>query len=472
VTKLLKTDLYRYQRKATRTATKWMLANGGFALWMEQGTGKTLCALKIAGVLWRRGLVRLVLIVGPLNVIGSWERQLRTHAAFPYVFNGPEGVVEGAPTNLEYSDTGITFLAVNYEIFRLYWKAFRKLPIDFMIVDEGHRIKDRNSKQSKACWRVGSFQALVDYRLELTGTPIGKDEIDLWAQLRFVSEKALLGHRWRSFKRKYLRVIKFGPFNSKVVLRRGAKQEIERLAAPWVYRMKARDYLDLPPVTDEVIPFSLTGESKKAYEKLETEFVYKFGDLRSTTPLAITKMLRLRQVTGGFVGLDDKSTLQLNQDKLAMFADWMHDYPRWEKLVVFAYFTEEIDMIAALMRKMKRSYVIRDGRTPRKNLNDWMKFQDNKNPTTYIAQIAAGGIGTDLFASRVGVFYSNTLSWIDYDQARKRLDRNGQRRNVLMMHFIAKNTIDEDTYSSLDGKANTADRVLTAIQNRRRDRDG
>lgn len=132
--------------------------------------------------------------------------------------------------------------------------------------------------------------------------------------------------------------------------------------------------------------------------------------------------------------------------------------------MVFANFTAEIDMLATVMRKMKRSYAIRDGRTRPEDLDAWMDFQDKPHPSTYIAQIGSGGIGTDLFAARVGVFYSNTLNFIDYDQARHRIDRNGQRRKVLLLHMIAENTIDEGRYLSLGTKHRTAEAVLTYLK--------
>lgn len=459
--RLLKTRPYGFQRRIARDALKL----DACGLWMEPGTGKTLVSLKIVGVRWRRNSVRRVLIVGPLNVIGNWFRQLRQHANFRYVAIGPENAKDPVPENFRVSDDRIVFLIVNYDVFRRHWKSLRKIGWDMMIVDEGHRIMHRNSKQSKAVWRVGRE---VKYRLELTGTPIGKDEIDLWAQARFIDEN-IFGPNWTPFKKRHLR--KTGYMGHKLKIKRGHERIITNKVASHVFRMKARDWLDLPPVVDKAITFSLTGEARKAYDKIETQFMYEFGKLKSTTPLAITRMIRLRQVTGGFLGLDDKSTLKLNQDKLEMFADWMIDFPKYEKLVVFAYFTHEIDMIAALMEKMGRSYFVRDGRTPKRRLNDWMKFQDKREPTTGILQIGAGGEGTDLFASRVGVFYSNTLRYIDYDQARRRLDRHGQTRNVLFVHFVAENTIDEDGYLNLDGKANVANRVLAAIQ-KRRQRDG
>lgn len=455
--KLLKTKLYAKQR----TGAKLALEREAFALFMQQRTGKTITALKVVAVRWRRHAIRLVLVVGPKNVLGGWERQINQHLAVPSrVFVGKDGVrdLKAVKESAETFD-GITFLVINYELLWRVWQRLRKLGIHHMILDEGHRIRNRNSRQSKAAWRLGRE---VGFRLLLTGTPIGKDERDLWAQYRFL-EESLFGTKWASFDKRYLR--KAGYMGHDRKFRRGMKEKMLKKAGALSYRVEAREMYDLPKEQDMAIYFDLTGKAAKAYEELERDFLFEFDDFKSTTPLAITNMIRLQQLTGGFLGLDDGSLLQLEQDKLLMFADWLEDFPRDQKLVVCAMWTHEIDMICQVMKKMGRSYVVRDGRTKPKDMNAWMDFQDKPHPTTYIMQIASGGVGTDLYAAEVLVFYSNTFNYIDYDQARKRLYLAPR---MTFIHMIARNTIDEDRYSALNEKHQTASRTMQALRQRRR----
>lgn len=460
--KLMKTEPMDHQRKGSKLA----LANESFALWMEQGTGKTWTALKVIAVRWRRHSVRLVLVVGPKNVLGGWKRQIQEHLNVPAdVFVGKKGMMQVC-TELRSFDR-LTFLIINYEQMWRNVKLLNGMSWDFMVTDEAHRMKNRTSRQSKQAARVSGR---VKYRLSLTGTPIGKDERDLYGQFRYL-DPDLFG-TWKSFEKRYVRKVKIykndGGHWFKLRMKPGAREKITKKVAPFVYRITADEALDLPGVTHQAIYFPLTGKSLKAYESLEDDFVADFGDFKVTTPQTITQMLRLQQLTGGYLGLDDKETLlKLEQDKLAHFEDWLEDWPQGEKLVVFCKFTHEVDAVASLMKKAGRTYVIRDGRTKTKDLNAWMDFQDKPHPKVYIAQIASGGVGTDLFAARCAVFYSKSFSYIDYSQALKRLDRKGQRRKVLFLHLIAENTIDEDLYKALDDAHLTSSAILRLIQGRR-----
>ena len=457
----MKTEPEPWQSKGSKLA----LARDAFALWMAQGTGKTWTALKVIAVRWRRHSARRILVVGPKNVVGGWRRQIRQHLNVPaHAYLGKEGIADFEP----HPNDGLAFLVINYELLWRYQRTLLGMPWDMVVVDEGHRLRKRTSRQSKAAWRLGRD---VRYKLHLTGTPIGKDEIDLFAQFRFIDED-VFGPKWGPFEKRYLRKAKIykpdGGHWFKVRVKPGAREKIAKKIAPYVFRVDD-SVLKLDRAVDEAIVFPLTGRCRTAYDKLERDFMVEFGDFKATTPLAITKLLRLSQLTGGYLGLDDKETLlKLEQDKLAHFEDWLEDWPKNEKLVVFARHTHEVDALAALMKKHKRSFAIRDGRTKKRDMNAWMDFQDKPHPQVFIAQIASGGIGTDLFAARCAVFYSNSFSWIDYDQARKRVYRKGQRRQTLFLHMLAENTIDEDLYDVLDQKYLTTDAILRRIQARRR----
>ena len=329
------------------------------------------------------------------------------------------------------------------------------------IADESHRLKKYSSKQSKALWKIGK---VVPYKLLLTGTPIGKDERDLWPQFRFL-DPSLLGDNWYKFDRRYMRRSGFGGYERK--FKPGMRDRLLDKVSDSTYYLSS-DVLGLPPSSDAELVYELTGKAKTLYNQLEREFFAKFEDYTVSSPLAVTNMLRLQQLCSGYVKLDSGELLQLEQDKLLALADWLDDnVPTSEKLVLFARFTHEIDLLAELMSQQGRSYVIRDGRTKKKDQDAWMDFQDKDHPKVYIAQIDSGSEGIDLFAARFGVFYSCTFSYIKYKQARARLTRNGQRRNVLFLHLLSEFTIDNDLYSSLYNNRLTEQSVQEYLIKRR-----
>src|SRR5690606_12127651 len=61
------------------------------ALLMEQGTGKTLVAIAVAGDRYLKGEIRRLLVVCPSSVLYEWKRQFEELAGVPHVFHILEG---------------------------------------------------------------------------------------------------------------------------------------------------------------------------------------------------------------------------------------------------------------------------------------------------------------------------------------------------------------------------------------------
>jgi len=312
--KLLKTKLFSFQRKAVKFALK----HGSVALFMEQGTGKTITILAIAARLWRRSRVKNILVVAPKAVLIGWERQIALHLNVPTrIYVGKKGAA-AAKREIRQGYTGITFLIVNYE---LLWRRDWILDMDWdvAVADESHRIKKHNARQSLACAEISA-----NYKFALTGTPTDGNELHLWSQFRFVDPE-LLGDHWWKFVNRYCRKIKFGDTGQfKWKLKPVKKKRMLRILGRRTFYV-SKDVLGLPPVMHSAVYFPLTGKAKKAYRELEEWFYTEYEDQEATTELVITNMLRLQQLTGGHLVLDEGDTVQLEQDKLIALLDILAD---------------------------------------------------------------------------------------------------------------------------------------------------
>ena len=79
-------------------------------------------------------------------------------------------------------------------------------------------------------------------------------------------------------------------------------------------------------------------------------------------------------------------------------------------------------------------------------------------------QIQAVGLGVNLVRARFCVFYSVGFSLADYEQAKARVHRGGQTRNVTYIHLIAKHTVDQQVYKALAGKKEVVDEIMEAVK--------
>lgn len=444
----LKTKPYKYQEEAIRKALKKKF----FALFMEQGTGKTLTSLGIIAARIKK--IKWVLVFCPKVAIEVWRDELREHFNIRYHIEFLEELKDNSRTLKRYVDaqTTLKFLIVTHGASWRSEKILRRIPWDMVIVDESHRIARPKSKQSKAIHRVGRPSR---YRLILTGTPVGNDEIDLWSQFRFLIPK-LLGDNWEVFETRWCK--KFGWELLKRALKKHLKEKYLKKLAPYTHRVEAREVLDLPPETHQYIHTEMTGKSLKIYEELKEKFLVEIGDDLLVTKYKVTQMMKLHQITGGFVRLEDGRDIEIQSNKFDALADWLEDWPKDKPLVIFCNFISEIERIGTILkrRKIKWGY-IGDGHS------DYKAFKSKKTIDTLIVQIASA-TSINLTRASTAIFYSTDFSYYNYNQALKRLVRNLQKSKVIFVHFLQKKTIDIYIQKAIKRKSSIADYVISRLR--------
>lgn len=435
---ILKVKLYRYQRKAVRIASKL----GSLGLWMEQGTGKTLTSLKIAGNYWARGLIDNLLILGPKSVLTVWEQEL-TNLCIPYE------IVDNNPLKPVYNPQKLSICLCNYESLKKYKGKASSLKkgYDMVIADESHRVKNPNSIQSKQTYFLSRN---AKYRLALSGTPKGNSDYDFFAQYKFINDE-IFGPRTTKHKEEYFEPC--GWMGHDLRLRKDKKEKFYRLVNENSFRITKEEALDLPPITETKVLVKLDQKTQKIYNKLEQD---KFIDLEMTSidaDLAITLVTKLQQLCCGFIYDENKDPIELgNCNKLKYLNEIIEDHKK-EKVVIFCKYTHEIDIIKNSLKKYR--ILCYDGRSEDK---DWLKFLDGYD--ILITQIKKGGTGLNLQCASTVIFFSLTYSYIDLSQAKDRVHRNGQKNKVSIYYLLGKDTIEENIYKVLQSKKSGAKKIL------------
>ena len=169
------------------------------------------------------------------------------------------------------------------------------------------------------------------------------------------------------------------------------------------------------------------------------------------------RLLRLSQLTGGFVGNDaDAVTEQVSSAKLDALSDLLDSAENdGHKVVVIARFLPEIHAIEKLLEKKGLRYsVIHGGVTDRPAQIE--AFQNDPEVQVFVGQIATAGLGITLTAASTMIFYSLDYSMSNYEQTRARIHRVGQKHPCTYIHLVAKGTVDEKVLKALQDKANLA----------------
>lgn len=431
--------LYRHQE----IALSYMRANNFFALFMEQGTGKTLPALWRILDLLRSGSIEEALVVAPKSALGAWERDIE-------LFDDLDrDILRG----------GITL--INYDkVWRggdksPYWKKYGAI-----ILDEAHNIKNRSSQRAKFLLKLA---CMSDYRYLLTGTPIGNGQLEniysLYCFLDPYLERGrvcsrIFGGSYQKFQDRYCILNMYHKPSSYIHVK-----ELQEIINEHSYRVKKIDCLDLPEkLPDEVVKVDLI--EKKLYKKLATESAILEYEILAENPLS--RLVKLRQLSSGYLtykeGRDDK-LLELKTEKLSVLQEILEGYPDDKKVVIFAEFKQSIAKISELLRKMKIRYVVLDG--DQKDKTIWRKFQADKGIRVIVCQYKTANAGIDLFASDTIIYYEPTLSSNVLEQSRDRIHRTGQKEKCSYIHLLTRGTVEVEIYRALVGYSDFSEALFT-----------
>lgn len=398
--------------------------------------------------------IRHVLVVSPLSIMGVWRDEFRKFADFPYNLIVLEGSgSRKADTIRHMIGAGLQVLVINYESAWRLEKELASWRPDMIICDEGHKIKTHNTSASKALHRLSM---LARYRLLLTGTAISNKPTDIFSQYKFC-DPTIYGNSFYRFRARYFDMVGYGNYTP--VMKSSMEQEYMERLHSIAFRATKAECLDLPEFTDVIQPIDLEPMAMRIYRQLVKDSYTELADGAVTASNVLTRLLRLSQLTGGFLGTDDgPSPEQVSNAKLAALSDIVDSSMESDrKLVVIARFIPEIKAICQMISKKGIGYRVISGDVPADQRDSAVEaFQHDSRCMIFIGQIATAGMGITLTAASEMVFYSLDYSMSNYEQTRARIHRVGQKNACTYIHLIARGTVDEKVLKALRNKASLA----------------
>ena len=445
---------YRHQEDAYAFVRQLLAPpqGGGAALLMEMGTGKTITSVAIIGTLWQQCCIKRLLIVAPLSILGVWQGEFQKFADYDYNLVVLEGTTARKVDTIRHMNGfALQVLVVNYESAWRLEAELAKWKPDMIVCDEGHKIKTHNIAASKALHRLG---AKAKYRLLLTGTVITNKPVDVFSQYKF-ADPSVYGQSFYLFRNRFFDMTGYG--NHTPVMKKSMEPEFTEGLHSIAFRATKAECLDLPDTTDIVQRVELEPATMRTYRQLVKDSYAELAGDTVTVTNVLTRLLRLSQLTGGFLGGDDSTaTEQVSSAKLDALSDIIESAEQdGKKLVVIARFIPEIRAIGKLLTKKGIQYAQISGEIKNRDAQV-AAFQNDPSVAVFIGQIATAGLGITLTAASTMVFYSMDYSMSNYEQTRARIHRVGQRQPCTYIHLIAKGTVDEKVLQALRDKANLA----------------
>jgi len=446
----------------------------------DMGVGKTKIAVDfLANMIWHKKISRALVVV-PLEAIGVWEQQLSDNCPFVNysLFLKDERVDWNAHVvivNYDYlcprrkkrkpTARALQRAALNgvkprvkHYVDRMILEKVVAWSPQAVIIDEGHKIKRPTARRSKAIHALGP---IAEYTIDLTGTPTGNKKVmDLWSQFRFIKGD-LLCDDFKDFKQRY--GVWTGLGNFKFLRCRNLK-ELSRIIAPYTIRIKKTG---LPEKNFIPYPVVLPKDARLIYKQMEEEFVAYVNSHTVTASIVLTKMMKLSQISGGFIKTEKKQDLPIHTAKVDALKNILEEISEngTSHIVIFARFLWEIEECKKALSEQGWNNIYRvKGRVP-KEIQD--RF--NSEGGAMVCQTASGSGSNNFQAANYMIFYSTDYSLINFKQAQDRIHRIGQTKPCMYYFLQARGTIDKKIYNLLMENKQVSEEILSLMQDIRRD---
>lgn len=467
-----KTSPYEHQREALRRGAY----RPAYGYLMEMGTGKSKTLLDNIGMLYLSGHVDFAILFAPKGVYRNWvSKEIPEHFSDTIPHRVIRWVSSPNTTQLKEIRSvatpfeGVTFFVMNIEalstvkgVEALMWLG-KKFGANGLIgVDESTTIKNMKAKRTKNLIKAGAYFA---YRRILTGSPVTKAPLDIYAQAEFLGPGLLGCSSYFAFQSRYAITQKrqMGAHSFEQVVGYRNLDELGGIISQFSYRVLKKDCLDLPEKIFTTRDVELTPEQAKMYDEIRHEglTLLRGGEMVST-PSIIAQMLRLQQVLSGHLRTDEGELVEFPTNRLEELVSICQEASG--KVIIWSRFRHDIRQITKRLNEefgdgSAASYY--GDTSDDERLRIVQDFQKPDNALRFfVGNAATAGYGITLTAANTVVYYANDFSLEHRLQSQDRVHRIGQKSAVTYVDLITPGTIDERIVQALRNKIDLGAKTL------------
>ncbi len=438
-TSLLKVPLLPFQIDGVAFA-----ASAGRAILADDmGLGKTIQGVGLAEMLAREAGIRKVLVVCPASLKSQWKNEIHR-------FCERDVQLVAGPTANRRQQYGrdCFFTVCNYEQVLRDILDIEQLKWDLIVLDEGQRIKNWESKTARVMKGLRSPFALV-----LSGTPLENRLDDLYSVVQFIDQRRL-GPGFRFFNQH--RIV---DEKGKVLGYKNLEALRANLRPVLLRRTRDSVKLELPPRTMEIVRITPTDEQLALHAShmqivaatVRKPFLTEMDILRLRIALLMCRM-------------SADSTFLVNKEppgyssKLAHLADLFDELfaEDGRKVVLFTEWTTMLDLIEPLLAERKLPFVRLDGSVPQKKRPELVhEFQTNPECKLFLTT-NAGSTGLNLQAANTVINVDLPWNPAVLEQRIGRAHRMGQKQPVQVYVLVTEGTLEENLLTTLSAKKDLA----------------
>lgn len=393
----------------------------------DMGTGKTRAALYAWDYLYKKGIVRKMLVVAPLSTLNfTWLREIT------YNFPGYKvGIAHGTKSKREkvINDPQFDIVIINHHGVASSTHLLERLNFDVILIDEVAVFRNATTRMHKCMAKVATD---MKYLWGMTGTPTPRAPTDAYGLLRLITP----GNPWtKSFT--YFRdmlMTKSGPF--KWLPKPGATQRVYDMMQPAV-RFTMNECVDIPPITYSERAVALSKRQLKGYEALRKHCVIHDEGMGVKAVNEAVLRLKLCQVACGVVYDVKKNPVDLEPvDRINVMVETILENNH--KAIIFVPFTSLLDPLQKALEKAGiKVNLVHGGVNQTKRSQIFADFQDGAPGLEVIlAHPGTMSHGLTLTAANLILWFAPIDDLEIYAQACARIARPGQTHHTQIIHLV------------------------------------
>ena len=456
-----KTEPFKHQRQSLIEGAE----PHNFAYFMEMGTGKTKVAIDNAAYLYQAQKIDYVFVIAPNSVYQNWKKEIDIHCPEEtniYIWKVSKDKI------FKMDPNKLTFVLMNVEALShasgkkwLESKLQKHGMRSMIILDESTSIKNLKASRTKAIIKIGQ---LARFKRILTGSPITKSPLDLFSQCAFLDKKLLGYENFTVFKSKYavMYSIERGGYSIQIPKYYVNLEELEFKLKNFSYRVRKKDCLDLPEKMYVQRYVDMPEEQRQAYDRLKITAMTIMQDEEVSYNNKLTELLKLQQVTNGFVKTDEgnivdfktnaklkelMSIIEETQDKCIIWANYVHNIESIKSKLAETYGTDSVVSIYGKDSVEDRNQAVEN-------------FQNKDEYRFLVGNPTVGGYGLTLTAAKYVIYFSNSYNLEVRQQSEDRAHRIGQKSQVTYIDIICRDTIDQMVLHNLENKIELSAKTL------------
>lgn len=399
----------------------------------EQGLGKTITSISDSII----HNFETTIIIAPVTPMWNWYEDLTDQNKSDYDIKWNFDINWFTVINSKKKIIGSNqkFVLINYEIVGKNLEELVALKPAHIIIDECHKIKNRDSKRTKSvvalCKRTNAKVSL------LSGTPAPNKVIDYYMYLNIANHP--FGRNYRYFLDTFTTYIKDKRYGIQIT---GAKniEVLNEAISNFIIRKVKANCLDLPGKRYIRVNFEFD-DYREEYDRYLADFILNRKNSESdgfalhslNKIIAKAKVKQCCEFAENILG--DEDTTIVNGKEIT----------RKKKVIIFCTYKEPIAM---LKEYFKDRCVVLDGTVPTdKRMSLVSAFKLNPAVEVFIGQTASAAESLNLTNVSDVIFLNFTLTKSELDQLTDRADRIGQNFKVNVYLTVCKGSIDEKLYS-------------------------